>query len=154
MANTYSQVYIQIVFSVKNRQSLINDEWKEDLFKFICGIINNLNCKPIAVNGVGDHLHVLIGLKPSLPISELVQKIKANSSRWITENNFVKGKFEWQSGYGVFSYSHSQLTKVINYIKKQEEHHSIKSFNEEYIEFLKAFEIDYDKRYIFKEIEE
>ncbi len=152
MANTYSQVYLQIVFGVKNRLSIIQSEWKNDLCKYICGIVNNLRCKPIIINGVGDHLHLLIGLKPTISISELVQKIKANSSRWINENNLVRGKFEWQSGYGVFSYSHSQLTQVINYIKNQEVHHSKKTFSQEYEEFLKAFEIEYEKKYIFEEL--
>ncbi|KQB36869.1 Transposase IS200-family protein [Flavobacterium daejeonense] len=152
MANTYSQLYIQIVFTVKGRQNLISNSWKEELYKYITGIITNEGQKLIAINGVSDHIHILVGLKPNKALSDLVRDIKANSSRFINEKRWINGKFEWQSGFGAFTYSHSQLTNVINYIQDQEEHHKKKTFKEEYIEFLKAFEVDYNTDYIFDDV--
>lgn len=153
MANTYTQIYIHIIFAVKGRQNLISNNIKEELYKYITGIVTNEEQKLIAINGMPDHIHVLIGLKPNKSLSDLVRDIKANSSRLINEKQWINGKFEWQTGYGAFTYSHSQLTNVINYIQNQEEHHKTKSFKEEYIEFLKSFDIDFEENYIFNEVE-
>ena len=152
MANTYSQLYVQIVFAVKGRQNLISNKWKDELYKYITGIVTNENQKLISINGMPDHIHILIGIKPNKALSDLVRDIKANSSRFINEKRWINGKFEWQSGFGAFTYSHSHLANVINYIQNQEEHHKTKTFKEEYIGFLKAFEIDYKDEYVFEEL--
>ncbi|MBC5840583.1 IS200/IS605 family transposase [Flavobacterium sp. F-380] len=152
MANTYSQIYIHVVFAVKGRQNLISKNWKDELYKYITGIVTNEGQKLIAVNGMPDHIHILIGLKPNKALSDLVRDIKANSSRFINEKKWINGKFEWQNGFGAFSYSHSQLTNVINYIQNQEEHHKKKTFKEEYVDFLKAFDVDFKNEFIFEEV--
>ncbi|GIZ07871.1 IS200/IS605 family transposase [Flavobacterium sp. UMI-01] len=152
MANTYSQIYIHIVFAVKGRQNLISNNWKDELYKYITGITTNENQKLIAINGMPDHLHILIGLKPDKSLSDLVRSIKANSSRFINEKKWINGKFEWQTGFGAFSYNHSQLTNVIRYIQNQEEHHKKRTFKEEYVDFLKAFDIDYNNLYLFDDV--
>jgi putative transposase len=128
MANTYSQIYIQIVFAVKGRQSLIGQEWKDELYKYITGIVKNSNQKLLAINGVSNHIHILLNIKPNVALSDLVREIKANSSRFINEKRFAQGKFSWQEGFGAFSYSVSQLDDVIRYIQNQEEHHKETSF--------------------------
>lgn len=152
MANTFTQIYIQSVFAVQNRQSLIEPNWKADLYKYITGIVTNQGHKLIAINGMPDHIHLFFGLNPTQSISNLLQDIKGSSSKWINENKLVQGKFEWQSGYGAFSYSRNQIDKVVKYIENQEEHHQKHTFIEEYKAFLKIFEIEYDERYIFKAI--
>jgi putative transposase len=149
MADTYSQIYIQIVFSVKNRLNLIHQDWKDDLYKYITGICTNHDQKLIAINGMPDHVHILVGLRPSMAVSELVQHIKANSSRFINSQNWLKSKFYWQEGFGAFSYGQSQLDGVSKYIANQEVHHAKKTFKEEYFEFLKKFQIEYDEKYLF-----
>lgn len=149
MPGTYSQIYIQVIFAVKGRENLIANNWKNDLHKYIAGIIKGKEQKPIIVNGMPDHIHAFIGLKPSMRISDLVRDIKNNSTNFINDNKFVRGKFSWQEGYGVFSYSHSQINDVYHYIANQEEHHKKKSFREEYLELLKKFEIEYDEKYLF-----
>ena len=149
MANTYTQLYIHIVFTVKGRSNLISTRWKEDLYKYITGIITNEKQKLMIINGMPDHLHLLIGLKPDCNLSDLIRTIKANSSKWINENRFVVGKFQWQKGFGAFSIGTSSVDTVINYIKTQEEHHRKKTFKEEYIEFLEAYQIDYNINYLF-----
>ncbi|SHG55297.1 REP element-mobilizing transposase RayT [Flavobacterium micromati] len=149
MANTYSQLYVQVVFAVKGRQNLISNTWKDELSKYITGIVTNEGQKLIAINGVSDHIHILIGIKPNKALSDLVRDIKANSSRFINEKAWVNGKFEWQTGFGAFSYSHSNLTNVIRYIQNQEEHHKAKTFKEEYVAFLEAFDVDYKTEFIF-----
>ncbi|WP_373493432.1 IS200/IS605 family transposase [Aquiflexum sp.] len=153
MANTYTQIHIQAVFAVQNRRSLIHKEWKDELYKYITGIIQNHDHKVLQINGMPDHLHILFGFRPTQTLADLMQMVKQDSSIWITEKGFVKGKFNWQSGYGAFSYSKSQLPRVIKYIQNQEKHHQKKTFLEEYEELLRIHEVDYDKRYIFKEIE-
>jgi REP element-mobilizing transposase RayT len=153
MANTFSQIYIQVVFAVKGRESLISKSWKDELYKYITGICTNNNQKLIAINGVADHIHILIGLKPSMALSDLVKDIKSNSSKFINEKKFVKGKFSWQEGYGAFSCAHLQLDVVIKYIENQENHHATKSFKEEYLTFLKSFQVEYDEKYLFEWIE-
>jgi REP element-mobilizing transposase RayT len=153
MAGTYSQVYIQIIFSVKGRQNLISKRWNKTLYKYIAGTIKGKGQKPIIVNGVPDHIHVFVGLKPSMSISDLTRDIKNNSSKFINDNKWVLGKFRWQDGYGAFSYSHSHIERVYNYIKNQETHHRKRTFREEYQELLKKFEIEYNEKYLFKWIE-
>lgn len=152
MANTYSQIHLQFVFAVKYRNSLIRSQWKEELYLYISGIIEKQGHKLLAINGMDDHIHIFIGMRPNQSVSDLLQDIKRNSSLWINQKGFVNGKFEWQEGYGAFSYSKSHVKSVIDYIKNQEKHHKRISFREEYIDFLKKFEIEYDERYIFKEI--
>ncbi|RJQ59740.1 MAG: IS200/IS605 family transposase [Stygiobacter sp.] len=152
MANTYTQLYVQVVFVVKNRQSLIQEEWKQELYKYISGIIKNNEHKLLAINGVGDHVHILIGMKPSQSLADLMQDIKGSSSKWINDKNYVHGKFEWQAGYGAFTYSHSQISRVIKYIQNQEVHHKTSTFKEEYVSFLKAFEISYNENYLFSDV--
>ena len=152
MANTYTQIHIQFVFAVKYRNGLIHSSFKQELYQYISGIIKANNHKLLAINGMPDHLHILVGMRPSQSVSDLMQDIKANSSKWINEKKFLKVKFEWQEGYGAFSYSKSHVQNVIHYIQNQEEKHKVKSFNEEYLDFLNAFEIDYDERYVFKDL--
>jgi REP element-mobilizing transposase RayT len=153
MPNTFTQIYIQTVFTVQNRLSLIGKEWQEELFKYITGIVQNNGHKMIAINGMPDHLHLFIGMKPNQSLSDLMQDVKGDSSKWIHEKGFVKGKFEWQSGYGGFSYSISQIDNVVQYIKNQPNHHKSKTFIEEYLDFLEKFKVPFDERYIFKPIE-
>lgn len=152
MANTYTQIHLQFVFAVKYRNGLIHASFKEELYKYISGIIKENNHKLLAINGMPDHLHIFIGMRPSQSISDLLQDIKGSSSKWINEKKFLKVKFEWQEGYGAFSYSKSHVNNVISYIQNQENHHKKESFREEYLKFLKVFEIEYDERYIFKEL--
>lgn len=153
MPGTYSQIYVQAVFAVKGRQNLIGKEWKEELCKYISGIITGKDQKSIIVNGVADHVHVFIGLRPSMSVSDLVRDIKNNSSNFINDKKFVAGKFSWQEGFGAFSYSQSQIESVYNYILNQEEHHKKLTFREEYIDFLKKFDIPFEERYLFDWIE-
>jgi REP element-mobilizing transposase RayT len=152
MANTYSQIYIHIVFAVKGRQNLISKNWNDELYKYITGIITNEKQKLIVINGMPDHIHILVGLKPDKSLSDLVRDIKANSSRFINEKKWINGKFEWQTGFGAFLYNHSQLTNVINYIQNQENHHKEKTFKEEYVEFLESFDVDYKNEYLFEDV--
>lgn len=150
MANTYSQLTIHIVFAVKHRENLIRKDVKEELYKYISGIIHNKKHKLLSINGVQDHIHILIGLNPSLALSDLVRDIKNNSSKFINEKKWVPGKFQWQEGYGAFSYSRSQRDEIISYLQNQELHHKKRSFREEYVEMLKKFEVNYDEDYIFE----
>jgi len=154
MAGTFSQIYIQVVFAVKGRENLIREQWKDELHKYIAGIIKGKKQKSIIVNGMPDHIHTFIGLRPAKAISDLVRDIKNNSSNFINDKKFVRGRFSWQEGYGVFSYSHSHIERVYNYILNQEKHHTKKTFREEYLELLKKFEIAYNEKYLFEWIEE
>lgn len=153
MAGTFSQIYIQVVFTVKGWENLIGKEWKDELHKYIAGIIKGKEQKPIIVNGMPDHIHAFVGLRPAMAISDLVRDIKNNSSNFINEKRLVKGRFSWQEGYGAFSYSHSHIQNVYDYILNQEEHHRKKTFREEYIDFLKKFEIEYNEKYLFEWME-
>ena len=153
MANTYTQIYIHVVFAVQERACLIKPEWKEDLFKYIAGIFKNQGVKLIAIGGVKDHIHILFGLNPKIAISDLIRDVKANSSKFINEKGFVRGKFYWQEGFGAFSYSRSQIDEVAKYILDQERRHTGKSFKDEYINLLNRFEVEYDERYLFNWIE-
>jgi REP element-mobilizing transposase RayT len=153
MANTFSQIYIQTVFAVSNRQSLITAEFKEDLYKYITGIVKNQSQKLISINGVEDHIHILIGLKPAMALADLVREIKADSSNFVNRERFVRGRFSWQEGYGAFSYGHSQLDTIIRYIQNQEQHHKHSSFKNEYLTLLRKFDIAFEEKYVFEFIE-
>lgn len=154
MAGTYTQIHLHLVFAVQNRNSLIHGSWKERLHQYITGIIQQQKHKVIIINGMPDHLHIVIGMRPTQSLSELMQDIKGSSSKWINDNKLAAGKFSWQQGYGAFSYNRSQLPKLIDYVKDQEEHHKKKTFSEEYKDFLKAFEVEFDEKYIFKELDD
>jgi len=153
MANTYTQIHIQVVFSVRDRICIIQKSWKEELYKYITGIVQNNKHKLLAINGMPDHIHLLIGMRPNQSLSDLVQDIKGDSSKWINNKGFVRWRFSWQEGFGAFSYSKSDVDKVIEYIRNQEKHHKRRTFIEEYLEFLKKFGIDYDERFIYKPVE-
>ncbi len=153
MAGTFSQLYVQVVFAVGGRQNLIAKSWGQEVYKYIAGIIQAKNQKSILVNGVANHIHIFIGLRPSMAVSDLVRDVKNNSTNFINKRRFVKGKFCWQEGFGAFSYSHSQVKSVYDYILNQEEHHVKKTFKEEYIDLLNKFEIQYDEKYLFDWIE-
>lgn len=153
MANTYTQIYIQIVFAVKGLQNLIPKEHREELHKIITGIISNRNQKLFAIFAMPDHVHFLVSINPNILISDLVRDIKAGSSKLINDKNWMMGKFNWQEGYGAFSYSKSNIDQVVKYILNQELHHQKKSFKEEYLDFLRKFEIDYDEKYVFEWVE-
>lgn len=148
--STYTQLYIHVVFAVKGRESLIQPEWEEQLYKYITGIVQNKQQKMLAINGMPDHIHLFIGMKPSCSLSDLVREIKKSSNDFIKEKKLSKYKFNWQEGFGAFSYSHSQLTDVIQYINNQKQHHKKKTFKEEYMDFLKKFEVEYDEQYLFE----
>jgi REP element-mobilizing transposase RayT len=153
MANTYTQIHVQAILCVQNRASLIRQEWKEELYKYLTGILQNHDHKMLAINGMPDHVHLFFGFRPTQALSDLMRDIKEHSSKWIQERGFVRGKFSWQSGYGAFSYSKSQVPQVIQYIQNQEKHHEQKTFRQEYIELLEAFGVDYDEKYIFKPLD-
>ncbi len=153
MAGTYSQIYIQVVFAVKGRQNLLCKDWRDEVFKYMCGIIKNKGHKPIIVNGVSDHVHAFIGLRPAMALSDLVRDVKNNSTNFINDHAWIPGKFCWQEGYGAFSYSHSQIETVYNYILNQEKHHGRQTFQAEYLDFLKKFRIEYDMKYLWEWIE-
>lgn len=152
MANTYHQVYIQAVFAVKYREATIEKSWRPFLLGVIGNLINETGCKTIIVNGVEDHIHCFVGLKPIISISELMKTIKSKSSKYVNDKKFTKHRFEWQEGYCVFSYSQSQIDNVYNYIANQEEHHKKQTFKEEYLEFLEKFKIEYDDNFLFKDL--
>ena len=147
--STFSQIYIHVVFAVKGRNSLIRTEWEEELYKYITGIVQNKGQKMLAINGGFDHIHFFIGMKPSCRLSDLVREVKKSSNVFLNEKSFSRCKFEWQEGYGCFSYSHSAIDSVVKYIMNQKEHHKKRSFKEEYISLLKKFEIDYKEEYLF-----
>ena len=153
MANTFSQIYIQTVFAVSGRMSLIKPEFKEDLYKYSAGIVRNQGQKLISINGMPDHLHILIGLKPSMALADLVRDIKGDSSTYVNKNRWVRGTFSWQEGYGAFSYGHSQLDTIIRYIQNQEKHHRRRSFRNEYLGLLRKFDIAFEDKYVFDFIE-
>lgn len=153
MANTYHQIYLQFVFAVKYRKAVIDKSFSNKLFAIIGNLIKECNCKTIIVNGVEDHVHCFVGLKPAVPIPELMKVVKAKSSKYINDNKLTRERFEWQEGYGVFSYSQSHIDRVYNYILNQEAHHKKQTFRDEYLTFLKEFKIEYDEKYIFQELE-
>jgi REP element-mobilizing transposase RayT len=149
MANTYTQLNVHGVFSVLGRENLLLDKFRPELFRYITGILKNIKQFPLAVNGYKDHVHIFFELHPTTSISEIMQIVKQNSSKWINDNRFVSRRFNWQSGYGAFTYSRSQRDNVIKYIINQEKHHAKRSFKNEYLELLQKFEIDYNDAYLF-----
>jgi putative transposase len=150
MAGTLSQIYIQVVFAVKGRHNLIRSTFEEEVYKYIAGIITGKEQKSLAVNGMPDHIHLLVGLKPSMKISDLVRDIKNNCTNFINEREWLNSKFSWQDGYGAFSYSESNFGKVIDYIRNQKQHHQKKTFRQEYLAFLKRFNVPYEEKYLFE----
>ncbi len=150
MPGTYSQIYIQIVFAVQNRNSLILSSWEERLYQYITAIVQNQGQKMLAINGMPDHIHFFIGLKPNCRISDLVREIKKSSNEFINDKKLSKFKFNWQEGYGAFSYSDSQINNVVQYIMRQKEHHKKRTFKEEYHQFLKNFNIPFEEKYLFE----
>ncbi|SDP04069.1 REP element-mobilizing transposase RayT [Mucilaginibacter sp. OK268] len=153
MANTFSQIYLQFVFAVKGRQNLISKDNKEELHKYISALIQNRKVKLLAINCMPDHIHIFVGFKPNILISDFIKEIKVESNDFINSKNWIKGKFNWQEGYGVFSYSHSHIDAVIRYVLNQETHHQKKTFKQEYLELLKKFEISFEDKYLFDFIE-
>ncbi len=149
MADTFTQIYIQVVFAVQNRVALILPDWEEELYKYITGIVQNKGQKMLSVNGTKNHIHFLLGMKPTCCLSDLVREIKKSSTTFVKEKQFTKFKFQWQEGFGAFSYSHSQLGDVIRYIENQKKHHRRKTFKEEYLAFLTAFEVEFKDEYLF-----
>ena len=154
MANTYTQIYLQFVFAVSGRKSILKDSFREELHKFITGVVEKRKQKLIAINSVSDHIHILVGFGTTITIADLLHDIKQSSSKFINKNNWTAGHFSWQEGYGAFSYSRSHLDNIYQYIQNQQEHHKTKSFKEEYLEFLKKFDVIYDSRYLFDWIED
>lgn len=152
MANTYHQIYLQTVFAVKYREAVLGKEWRNIIWGVLGNLINEYNCKTLIVNGVEDHVHCFLGLKPVVSVSELMKTVKAKSSKYINDNRLTKAHFEWQDGYGVFSYGQSQIDNVFKYIQNQEAHHKKQTFRDEYIDFLKKFKIPFEEQYIFSEL--
>lgn len=150
MANTYTQLNVHAVFSVKGRGNFISKEWRDELYRYIAGTLTETKNYSLSVGGYCDHVHIFFELNPANAVSDVLRNVKAKSSKWINTRNFVAGKFEWQAGYGAFTYSRSQRNKVINYIMKQEEHHKKRTFKEEYLELLKNNDIKYNDTYIFE----
>ena len=150
MGDTYTQIIIQLVFAVEGRQSLISPERQEDVNKYITGIVKNKGSKMIAVNGMPDHLHILVGLNPAQAISDLVRDIKSDTNVWINKKRWIKGRFSWQEGYGAFSYSRSHLDRVVKYVLNQAQHHAKRSFRDEYLTLLRKFDISFEDKYMFE----
>ncbi|MDB5157635.1 MAG: Transposase like protein [Mucilaginibacter sp.] len=153
MANTFSQIYLQFVFAVQNRQSLIPKEHKDELHKYITALVQTRKAKMLAINCMPDHVHLFVGFKPTIAISDFVKEIKVESNEFINNKNWIKGKFSWQEGYGVFSYSQSHIDAVIKYVLNQEAHHQKKTFRQEYLDLLEKFEISFEERFLFDFIE-
>jgi REP element-mobilizing transposase RayT len=153
MANTYTQIYIHLIFAVQNRNALIHPEWEDQLYKYITGIVQNKGHKMLAINGTQDHIHLYIGMKLDCSVSEIVREIKKSSNAFIKDKQFTRFPFRWQAGFGAFSYADSQLDSVIKYIVNQKEHHRKKTFKEEYLDVLNKFHVDYDPKYLFDWIE-
>ena len=152
MANTYHQIYLQAVFAVKYRAAVLDKEWRSTVQGVIGNLINETGCKTIIVNGVEDHMHCFLGLRPAVSVSELMKIVKAKSSKYINDHSLTANRFEWQEGYGVFSYRQRDVDQIYKYVQNQEAHHAKQSFHEEYLELLKEFEIGYDEQYIFQEL--
>jgi REP element-mobilizing transposase RayT len=153
MANTFSQIYLQFVFAVKHRQNLIPNQHKEELHKYITALVQNRSAKMLAVNCMPDHIHIFTGFKPNVLISDFVKEIKVESNEFINSKKWIAGKFNWQEGYGVFSYSHSHIDRVVKYVLNQEEHHEKTTFRKEYLTLLQKFEIPFEEKYVFEFIE-
>ncbi len=152
MANSYTQIHIQVVMAVKYRECLIHPLWEEELHKYITGIIRNYDHKVLQINGIEDHIHILFGFRPTQALSDLMREVKEESTKWINRRGFLEKDFNWQKGFGAFSYSKDAVPRVATYIQNQKAHHGKMKFIEEYIDLLDEFEVDYDERYIFKQI--
>ena len=152
MANTYHQIYLQLVFAVKYRAAVLDKAWREKVQGVMGNLINETGCKTIIVNGVEDHMHCFVGLRPAVSVSELMKTVKAKSSKYINDHNLTKARFEWQEGYGVFSYRQRDVDMIYKYVQNQEEHHQKQTFRKEYLELLNEFQIEYDEQYIFQEM--
>jgi putative transposase len=150
MANTYTQLYIQFVFTVKGRENLIKEAIRDELEKVMCGIVTNHKCKTYAIYCNPDHTHIFVGMHPNMSPSKLMEQVKSGSSKWLNEKKYLPGKFAWQNGYGAFTYSKSDIDKVVKYVLNQAEHHKKQSFRNEYLLLLKKFEIDFDEKYLFE----
>jgi len=150
MANTYTQLYIQFVFSVKRRQNLIKESFRDELEKVMCSIVTNQKCKTYAIYCNPDHTHIFVGMHPTVSPSKLMEQVKSGSSNWLNEKKFISGKFYWQNGYGAFTYSKSHIDRVVKYILNQPEHHKKQTFRDEYLSLLKKFEVEYDAKYLFE----
>ncbi len=150
MANTYTQLYVQFVFSVKGRENLIKEKFRDELEKVMCGIVSEHKCKTYAIYCNPDHTHIFVGLHPAISVSKLIEQVKSGSSNWLSEKKYIAGKFSWQEGYGAFTYSKSHIDNVVKYIQNQPEHHKKQSFREEYLLFLNKFDIDCDPKYLFE----
>ena len=153
MANSYTQIHIQFVFAVRYRAAQIDKSWKERLHQYITGIFQQNGHKMLQINSMPDHIHIFIGMRPNQSISSLIQNVKTESSKWIKDQKFCSFPFAWQEGYGAFSYSKSQIPAVVGYVKNQEIHHQKETFLDEYRRLLTLFDIEWDERYIFKELE-
>ncbi len=149
MPNTYTQLYVQYVFTVDGRGNLIKESFRDELEKVICGIVNNHKCKTYAIYCNPDHTHIFVGMHPTLAPSKLMEQVKSGSSNWLNDRKYITGHFKWQDGFGAFTYSKSHIDHVVKYILNQPEHHKKQSFREEYLLFLKKFEIEYDPKYLF-----
>jgi putative transposase len=150
MAHTYTQLYNQFVFSVKGRENLIKESFRDELEKVMCGIVNNQKCKTYAIYCNPDHTHIFVGMHPAISPSKLMEQVKSGSSNWLNDKKYISGRFSWQDGFGAFSYSKSHIDNVVKYILNQPEHHKKQSFKDEYLLFLKKFEIEYDSKYLFE----
>ena len=150
MSDTYTQLYIQLVFAVKGRKNFIQSTWDDALYKYVTAVVQNDQHKMLAINGMPDHIHIFLGLNPSIAISDLVKDIKRASNNWINDKGFVNGKFQWQNGYGAFSYSKSQIDQVCRYITNQKQHHTKQSFKAEYVKLLTLFEVEFKDEYLFE----
>jgi putative transposase len=150
----FTQLYVQLIFAVKNRDAVLYKDIRPKVFAYMGGIILNLRQKPIIINGISNHVHIFFGMNPKMSVSDTVHEIKRNTSIFINDNKLCVGKFAWQDGYGGFTYSRSQVDHVYKYIQNQEKHHENETFREEYIKFLKRFEIEYDERFLFDFIDD
>jgi len=151
MANTYTQLYYHIVFAVQGRENFVSKDWKDELYKYITGIITNKNQKLMIINGMPNHVHIMLSTKPDCNLSDLIRDVKSSSLKWVNNKKFVKTKFSWQEGFGGFTVSKSGVDKLYKYIQNQEKHHAKKTFRQEYIEFLEAYEVEYNEEYLFEE---
>lgn len=152
MANTYHQIYLQTVFAVKYRAAVLDKAWRSQVQGVIGNLINETGCKTIIVNGVEDHMHCFLGLRPAVSVSDLMKTIKAKSSKYINDHNLTKERFEWQPSFGVFSYRQRDIDQIYNYIQNQEAHHAKQNFRDEYAEVLKEFDVEYDEQFLFNEM--
>ncbi len=150
MANTYTQLYIQYIFSVRGRENLIKEEFRDELEKIICGIISNQKCKTYAIYCNPDHTHIFVGMHPTMSPTKLMEQVKSGSSNWLNDKKYIQSKFSWQNGFGAFTYSKSHIDMVVKYVLNQPKHHKKRSFKEEYLLFLKKFDVEYDPKYLFE----